>query len=475
MKDIIVMKFGGTSVGDAGRMLEVAQIVKKHRGTYELVVVVSAMSQVTDLLISAANNASARNRASLRRELAKLEKLHRNTAQQLTSESGASLQLRETLDDRLRELRLALEDILESGVLSLKARDNIMSFGERLSIQLVAMALAAVGVAAQPVEATQLIVTDDQFGDASPLLDASSNQTKQIIQPVLAKNVVPVVSGFIGATSDGAITTLGRGGSDYSATILGNLLDAHEVWIYTDVDGAMTADPRIIPHARTLAELSYEEAAEMSYFGAEVLHPLTMVPASLKNIPIRIKNTFKPEVSGTRISLRGAHHESRVKAISSISHVSLITVQGNGMGGVPGMAAKIFGAVAAERINVILISQASSEHNISLVVNHEDGIRAAWALRNVCRQDLDRRTMEAVNILENLAIIAVVGEGMKGQPGVAGNVFSAIGDSNINVVAIAQGSSERNISFVVDQANMSAAVRCVHDAFHITPELEVIR
>ncbi|HSW79387.1 MAG TPA: aspartate kinase [Candidatus Saccharimonadales bacterium] len=464
--NLIVMKFGGTSIGSAERMRNVAKIVADAHKNVKPVVVVSAMSTVTDLLLSAANNASNGRKSKTLRDLERLETIHLNTISDLNLGDETSVRLHESISGLLSELGNLLDSILVMGELTGRARDKILSFGERMSIQLVASALEADGIQAKPIEATKLIVTTDTFGDARPILEESLT-AKTKINKLTSKNIVPVVTGFIGATHDGITTTLGRGGSDYSATILGNCIDADEVWIYTDVDGAMTADPRIIPEAKTIPELSYAEAAELSYFGAKVLHPLTMVPASLKDIPIRVKNTFNPDAPGTKISNRKNRAKNGCKAISSMNRLSLITVQGQGMTGVPGIAAKVFGTIAAQQINVLFISQASSEYNISLVVRHDDGEKAVRVLREAFEAELARRNIESVKLEENLAIIAVVGDNMQGHPGAAGKTFSALGNAGVNVVAIAQGSSELNISLVVNQTDVPVAVQSIHNEFKL--------
>jgi aspartokinase/homoserine dehydrogenase 1 len=468
MSKVIVMKFGGTSVGSAERITNVANIVAAAHRRNKIVVVVSAMSKVTDLLVSAAKNAEQNHRADLDQDLERLESLHIVAAKELELSKTANAAFNKIITHRIAELRNLLDSIYALEELTPRAFDLVLSFGERLSIHLISQALIHAGVQAKPVEATHLIVTTDQFGDARPLLEASETKAKRAINPLLDQNVVPVVTGFIGATTKGVTATLGRGGSDYSATILGHCLDAREVIIWTDVDGAMTADPRIIPSAQTLPTLSYEEAAELSYFGAKVLHPLTIVPASLKNIPVWVKNTFNPAAPGTKIARHANHITAPGRAVSTMNHVSLITVQGKGMSGVPGVAAKVFGAIAAEDINVLFISQASSEYNISLVVKGEDGKRTAQILRDAFATDLSRRNIETVKVEEHLTIVAVVGEGMRGHPGAAGMIFSSLGEAGVNVVAIAQGSSELNISFIVRHADAQRAVQQVHDVFNLT-------
>jgi aspartate kinase len=468
MSELVVMKFGGTSIGSAERIKNVAGIVGDARQIIQPVVVVSAMATVTDSLLNAAIHAASKQRSKLELELLRLKTLHMDTIVGLQLSDHEQGQLDKKVEGLLSELTNLLESIYLLGELTPRARDMILSFGERFSIQLVASAFTSAGVDAKAIEASQLIVTNESFGNARPLLEESIPKTKSQIKKLLAKNKVPVITGFIGATTQGITTTLGRGGSDYTATIIGHCLDADEVWIFTDVDGAMTADPRIIPNARTIPALSYAEAAELSYFGAKVLHPLTMVPASLKNIPIWVKNTFNPDAPGTRIARHVYFAEKVSKAISSMNGLSLVTVQGQGMSGVPGIAAKVFSSIAAQNINVLLISQASSEYNICFVVKQDDGAKAVSILRKAFESEMKTHSIESVKLDDNLAIMAVVGEGMRGYPGMAGMIFSSLGDAGVNIVAIAQGSSELNISLVVAQDDVTTAVQCVHDVFHLT-------
>lgn len=461
------MKFGGTSVGSAERISDVARIVHDANTTYRTVVVVSAMSGVTDMLVKAAEHAEQRNKKLYIKLVAEILHKHITTIESLKLDATTTATLRHTIETDITELRGWLEGVYMLRELSARARDLITSFGERLSIHLVSAALVSHGVAAEPVTANRCIVTDDQFGDTQPDLKASVKRAKRTLDPLIHQGVTPVVTGFMGATTKGIVTTLGRGGSDYSATILGYCLDANEVWIWTDVTGVMTADPRIIPEARTINQLSYDEAAELSYFGAKVLHPFTMLPAAHKRTPIVIKNTMEPSAVGTRITEHAVQDSRGVKAITSMKQLSLITLQGKGMTGVPGFAARVFEALSLAHISVLFISQASSQYNISLVVKHVDGKHAAELLRQTFRRDLSRHSIDMVKLREHLAIIAVVGEGMHGNPGVAGKTLNSLGESSINIVAIAQGSSERNISLVIEEPDVPAAVRHIHDAFKL--------
>jgi aspartate kinase len=305
-------------------------------------------------------------------------------------------------------------------------------------------------------------------------MEATRARTRARLLPLLEKGVVPVATGFVAATPEGTPTILGRGGSDYSAAILGAALDADEVQIWTDVDGVLTADPRIVPDARSLPELSYSEAAELAYFGAKVLHPKTMLPAVDRGIPISVRNTFNPAFPGTRIVAQAANGgllqrsgDSAVKALTVIRGLTLVTVAGRGMMGVPGIAARTFAAVAAQGANVLMISQASSEQSICFVVPETDAGRVSRALEEAFAAEIRRRQIDRVTCEKEIVIVAVVGEGMKGTPGIAARLFGALGEHRVNVVAVAQGSSEANISLVLAARDADAAVRYIHDAFNL--------
>jgi aspartate kinase len=315
------------------------------------------------------------------------------------------------------------------------------------------------------VEATEAIVTNGRHGFATPLMEETREAARARLLSLLAEGVTPVVTGFIAATKDGVTTTLGRGGSDYTAAILGACLDADEIWIWTDVDGVMTADPRVVPDAHTLDEISYAEAAELSYFGAKVLHPKTILPAVEQGIPLRILNTFNPSHTGTLVVAEPRPSDFAVKGITAVKGLSLVTVEGRGMLGIPGIAARVFTAVAQEGISVLMISQSSSEQNICFVIRQEAVDRALKALEAAFETELARRNVDRIWAQDRVAIVAVVGAGMKGTPGIAAKVFGALGKQAVNVISIAQGSSEYNISFVVSEEDMEPTVRYIHQEF----------
>ena len=459
------MKFGGTSVGSAERIAQAAQLaVDSAAKGHQVVVVTSAMSKVTDSLIAAARTASggtwdpAARRALFERHEAVADTLVAGQADRHTQVLDT---LRQRLD-RFEKLCYGLSMVHE---LTPRLLDAISGTGEMLTAPLLSAAIAAAGRASQPVDATDLIVTTDQFGGAEPLMDETREKTRARLEPMIAAGEIPVVTGFIAATADGVLTTLGRGGSDYSASIIGAALDADEVWIWTDVDGVMTANPSEVPEARTLAEISYSEASELAYYGAKVLHYKTILPAFRKRIPVRILNSFNPAHPGTRVSVEGNPSASGVKAVTSIRKVSLIAISGTGMQGIPGIAAKAFDVVAEQDANVLMISQASSENNICFVINESEAPRVLAALRTALEIELMRDHIEEIAAEQSVAIVAAVGDRMRGTPGIAAKLFGALGTAGVNIIAISQGSSERNISLVVTEKDATTAVRALHQAF----------
>jgi len=463
---MIVMKFGGTSLGDGetiNRAVDIVIQTLKDKG--QVVVVVSAMSGVTDTLLSAATSAAQGDAETFRRARWALSDRHRLAMTEAIGYEEARLQLMEEIEALLSDFESLCRSIHIMGELTARGSDAVVSLGERLMARILAAALRDRGERATAVEATEAIVTNGRHGSATPLMDETREAAQARIMPLLAQGVIPVVTGFIAATKEGVTTTLGRGGSDYTAAILGACLDSDEVWLWTDVDGVMTADPQAVPEARTLPEISYAEAAELSYFGAKVLHPKTILPAVEQGIPLRIVNTFNPSHPGTVIVADAKPSELTVKGITSIKGLSLVTVEGRGMLGVPGIAARVFTAVAQEGISVLMISQSSSEQNICFVIRQEAVERALRALEAAFELELARRNVDRIWAQDEVAIVAVVGVGMKGTPGIAAKTFGALGKHGVNVISIAQGSSEYNISFVVDEGDMEDAVRYIHQEF----------
>jgi len=459
------MKFGGTSVGDASCIARVAQIVRDASRQGPVVVVVSAMSGVTNRLVAASSRAEAGNREQVAELFAALRKQHEIALSALIPQSEKRNRLAASMEDIFREGERLCEGTVLLRELTPRTLDSVSSLGERLSAPMVAGAIADLGVPSEAIEATDLVVTDSYHGGAEPLMDRTRERCEARIRPLLDRGVVPVVTGFIGATEEGVPTTLGRGGSDYSATILGAALNAGEIIIWTDVDGVLTADPRLVPDARTIPEISYREAAELAYFGAKVLHPKTLRAVVPAGIPVWIRNSFEPKQIGTKITPQGRSNGGGVKALTAIRDVSLIAIGGPGIVGVPDVVGRTFSATAEVRANVLLISQSSSQNDICFIVASTDAKRTVEALRNRFARDVADQKVEHITVDPTIAIVAVVGENMHGTPGVAGRTFSALGREQVNIIAIAQGSSECNISFVVAEKDVKAALTATHREF----------
>ncbi len=459
------MKFGGTSVGDASCIARVAKIVKGAAAEGPIVAVVSAMSGVTNRLIDAANLSALAEGKQVDVIFASLRLQHETALATLIHD-----------DARRKRVAVCLAKIFDEGErlcrgtamlreLTPRSLDAISSLGERLSAPMIAGALSELGTPSEFVEATELIVTDSSHGGADPRMDRTRERSEARLRPLLQEGVVPVVTGFIGATQDGVLTTLGRGGSDYSATILGAALGAGEVIIWTDVDGVMTADPRLVPDARTIPEISYREATELAYFGAKVLHPKTLHAVSQAGIPVWIRNSFTPERTGTKITPKGRTNGGGVKALTAIRDVALITIGGPGIVGLTDVVGRTFSTTAEVRASILLITQSSSQNDICFIVAAADAKRTVEALRKEFAQDVAHEKVEHITMDTTIAIVAVVGENMRGTPGVAGRTFNAVGRENVNIIAIAQGSSETNISFVVFEKEIKVALAATHREF----------
>ncbi len=460
------MKFGGSSLGDSERMQRAAEIVRQAAAEAEVAVVVSAMGGVTDMLLRAATEASAGDREhakSVRRELARR---HREVADALLSAGEQA-----TVLPRLAEQVTNFENLCSGFSLvrevTPRAMDALSSLGEVMSATLMAAILRSRGVAAEAVDATDLIVTDNYFGNANPILEESRPKIRQRWTGLRRRGVVPVITGFRGATRDGACTTLGRGGSDYSATVIGEALEADEVWIWTDVDGVMTADPRLVPTARIVPEVSYREAIELSFFGAKVLHPKTIQPVMRKNIPVWIKNSFKPSAPGTKIGPSAVNGQPGVKAITCVNKASLITVNGKQTLSFARLAAKVFSTLSLEDIPTLMVTQSSADNVLCFAVHEADLARVKATLEKTFELEMLHDYVGVPEIMPHVAIVVTVGENMKGTPGIAGRAFGALGRKGINIIAIAQGSSELSISFAVKSSEVKQAVRAIHDEFRL--------
>ncbi len=456
-----VLKFGGTSVGSAANIRKVKEIVLQQKE--DTIVVVSALGGVTDLILSAARIASA-GTGDFHPLLAEIKNRHKQTIDELFNGSGAMVYIAEELLDELEQI---LTGITLVGELTAKTLDRIAGIGERISSHLVAQFIPG----AVRKDSAELIQTDSNFGKARVDFGITNQKIKEEFADFSGIAVMP---GFIAKNFKGEFTTLGRGGSDYTAAILAAALEVDSLEIWTDVDGFMTADPRVISKAYTIPELTYSEAMELSHFGAKVIYPPTILPVYQNGIPIRIKNTFKPENEGTLIlSSAKTPKERPIKGISSISGISLVTLQGIGMVGVTGISMRLFTALASVSVNVILISQASSENSISVAIDEHAVELAESAIRSEFEKEIETGQVSKIDIERELSVVAIVGENMKHTTGIAGKLFSTIGKNGINIIAIAQGASELNISWVVKTSELRKTLNVVHESFFLSENVEL--
>ncbi|MBI2833322.1 MAG: bifunctional aspartate kinase/homoserine dehydrogenase I [Acidobacteria bacterium] len=460
-----ILKFGGSSLASPNRIKAVGRIVLNEADTHPLVVVVSAFEGVTNQLLACARLADGGDPA-YERLYEEIARRHRAALDHLVG-GRRNRRTRAAIDRLLGELREILHGISLLRYAPARALDMTASFGERLSAPIVAAMLDR-SRPARSADARQFIVTDDRFTRANVIFGKTNQATRAYFKRASGTRrpdrPIPIVTGFIGATEDGRTTTIGRDGSDYTAAIVGAALGASAIEIWTDVDGVLSADPRAVPAAFVLPHMTYEEAMEMSYFGAKVLHPAAIAPAVAKGIPIHIKNTLNPAAPGTLISRSQGDWDGVAKGITSVDDITLLTLRGLAMVGVPGTAERLFRTLAARRVNVILISQASSEHTICFAVSRADAAEATRAVQAEFRFEL-QHSLTTLEQRPDQSIVAVVGERMKGTPGVSGKVFGSLGRHNINVSAIAQGASERNISCVIDSAQQVRALNVIHQAF----------
>jgi bifunctional aspartokinase / homoserine dehydrogenase 1 len=466
-KSLRVMKFGGTSVGDASCIARVVEIIRSASSESELALVVSAMAGVTNKLVEAASQAEAGNADAVGEILTHLRQQHETALKALIRSPDEQKNIAAKMDELFEEGDRLCRGTMLLRELTLRARDAISSLGERLCVLLLAAALKQSGVACEAIESTELVITDSSHGSADPWLDLTRERCEARLLPLLRNGIVPVVTGFIGSTAEGILTTLGRGGSDYSATILGAALAADQVEIWTDVDGILTADPRLVPSACTISEVSYREAAELAYFGAKVLHPKTLRPLAQSGIPLWIRNTFAPEKPGTKITPAGATCNNGVTALTAVTDAALITVGGPAIAGVPDVLGRTFATTREIRADVLLISQSSSQNDICLVVPSSVAKRTVEDLRREFAQDLAYAQVEHISIDSTVAIITVVGKNIRGISGIVGRTFCALGRAKVDTIAIAHGASECNISFVVAKKDMQAALAATHREFRL--------
>ncbi len=464
-----VLKFGGSSLATPERIKNSIEIVKQaHDSTQQMAVVVSAFGGVTDALILIARLASL-GKNEYQKHFYELKSRHVAACKELILQKKAPYVLEE-LEKMFHELSSVIDGIFLVGECSEKTLDLVMSFGERFSAFIISEAAIPFIQDAVFLDARNIIKTDRHFGHAQ----VDFEKTNKNIQKWFQENPkMPVVTGFIASSNENETTTLGRGGSDYTASIIGAALGVYIIEIWTDVDGVMTADPRKEEYAFVIPEMSYREAMEMSHFGAKIIHPPTIAPAFEKKIPLLIKNSFHPSAEGTLISFTSSNNEALICGISSIDSLALLSLQGSGMVGVCGIAKRLFGALSEKEINVILISQGSSEHSICFAILPEFVENAKKAIQKEFALEMQAHLIDDVVIENDLSVIAVVGENMRKTTGISGKLFAALGNNGINVVAIAQGSSELNISFVVKKQDEVKAINVIHEAFFLSPKKTV--
>ena len=460
----LVMKFGGTSVGTSDAMRQVVNIIRE---TYRLwprqVVITSALSGVTDLLVNGAINAARGDMAPFYRAENELHERHHILADALVTDLARQNQVKQEIDFLIADFANLCQAIRVLGEASPRALDAVSGLGERLSVRILAAAVESIQLPSQFIESTQLIITDDHFQNALPDMEVTTQCSRRLLEPILDRQHIPIVTGFIGATANGIPTTLGRGGSDYTASILGVALGAAEVWIWTDVDGVMTADPRLVPEARTIPVLSYREVAEMAYYGAKVLHPKCIHPVIEAGIGLRVCNTFNPSNPGTRLVIeREVNPSSTLKAVTAIRNLQLVTVVGRGMLGVPGVAGRIFSAVATTGISVPLIIESTSEQSICFAAPKESIPQVIRALHANLSQEFQRHDIDQAYASEEVDIITVISPGLRRTPGIAGRIFSVLGNAGINILAISYGASDVSLNLVVSAEDTRSAINLLH-------------
>jgi aspartokinase/homoserine dehydrogenase 1 len=460
--NLLVMKFGGTSMGSAERIKVAAQLTAEQYAQRPVAIVVSAMSKVTDLLLDTLRKAEAGDEAGLDANLRTLSERHVACCRELLPDAVQESVL-PGVSALVDEFARIARGIMMLGERPLQSVDRAMAIGERLSALMMAAYLESRGVRASAVNAAGVIATDEVFGNATPLMEETRQRAAEVLGPMLAQRTLPVMTGFNGSTPDGRPTTLGRGGSDFSASILAASLDAAELWIWTDVDGIMTGDPRLVPNARVLDEITYSEAAELAYNGAKVLHPRTLAPLIERQIPVWSKNSFAPQKPGTRIvpriSVAGGPH-----AVTSMGDVALVSVEpaGTALSGTKLMAEALEALDAAD-VEVLAITSSSYRQSFCFLVRQSELKAALEWLEEAFALELAHGYMKPIQVDSKVGLIAVVGEGMRGTPGLAGRIFTAISRHEINIIAIAQGSSELTIAIVVRREGLEQAVRAVHE------------
>ena len=461
----LVLKFGGTSLSSVKDIQNVAKTVGDLSNDNKIVVVCSAVDGTTDELIQISEYIKKQNKKDANRILARISQKHKQFTTHLVTDPKIQKSLLNKMKLDLSELEELIHGLLLLGEVTARSFDYLISFGEKLSINLVSSGLQQITKKSIPLSGQQAgIVTDSNFGESRPLMDTTRIRLSKTIQDLFNKKTIPVVGGFAGADQHGNTTTFGRGGSDYTATIIASCIDADEIWLMSDVDGLMTADPKLVKDAKLLKEVSYAEAIEMAQFGAKQIHPRTFEPIVSKKIPMRIRNTFDLKNLGTVVTASPSTKTKKtVKCTSAIRNIGLIDLTGGILFAAPGTAAKIFTLLADINVNVMMVSSNPSESSISIIVKKLDLDRAVNALE----MSLLGKTIKKINTTPNVSIIAVIGSGMSGTVGVASKVFSAVQKRNVNVIMIAQGSSELNLAFVVKDNDCKSVIQSLHEEFNL--------
>ena len=461
----LVLKYGGTSLSSPSDIRNVAKNVASLAKNNEIVVVCSAIDGVTDDLIRISTMIEQRNKNDTTKTLDNVIKKHKQFANQTIKSSAIKKQLLEKLNIDVLELQELVRGLTLLKEVSTRSLDYLISFGERLSDDLVSFSLQDLKNKSTALNGKEVgIVTDSNFGESRPLMDTTRIRISKILGSLLAKKIIPVVGGFAGADQHGNITTFGRGGSDYTATIIASCINADEIWLMSDVEGLMTADPKLVKNARLLNEVSYAEAIEMAQFGAKQIHPRTFEPILSKKIPMRIRSTFDIKNTGTIVTASPSERTKRtVKCVSAIRNIGLIDLSGGITFAAPGTAAKIFTTLAEKNVNVLMVSSNPSESSLSLIVKKSDLEKAVTSLE----MNLLGKTIKKIDATPSVSIVAVIGSGMRGTVGVASKVFSAVHKVNANVMMIAQGSSELNLAFVVKDSDCKSVVQSLHTEFKL--------
>ena len=463
----LVMKFGGTAVDSGKKIVHITDLINSyHIKGNEIIGVFSAVTGITDEILNISRYILKKDKNKIKEFINNTRSIHVDIINECIKNNTHKAKALQVVEILLKEMESILNGLALLAEVTEKALDHLLSFGERLLTPIISYSLLDKGIDSVYLTGQEVgILTDSKYGQARPLIDTTKIRVKHNIDRLLREKKIPVIAGFIGADQNGNTTTLGRSGSDYTATIIAACIDADEVWLWTDVNGLMTADPHIVKQAKVLREVSFAEAIELSLFGAKYMHPRALEPVMDSKIPIRIRNAFNISNNGTIISKLPSKSSQRiVKSIIAIRNTALIDVSGGAMVGAPGTAAKIFDALARKSVNIMMISQSPSESSISMVVKKDDLDTAITTLDLTLVDNL----IKNVKVNEDVAVIAVVGSGMRGIKGIAAKVFTSISEKKINVIMITQGSSELNLAFVVNNSDCEKAVRSLHETFMLT-------